>query len=429
MPNIQLALDGGTPTLGSLPSWPTDHAHPFDLLSVVQRAPDSEPWGQPMVQKLERRWGDATGRAHVVACRSGRAALALALAGLELEPGDEVICPGDAIPLARAIAQAGYTAVAADLHPVHLHLDPNAVEAAVTGRTRAVVAVDSHGTTADYRSLTEICRHHGLSLIEDGSQSLGAIFDQRPVGSHGDASICSFVGEDLRSNLGTAGVYATDDEGLAMAARRRLMVNNEASSQGFEPDALSGWSCQLAELDAAVCEAQLRTTWSRLATRVRNGRHLRRRLAAIPGVWVPDPVRSASHVYTSLPLVVMPDELGLGEHAADTLRDTVIDCLTAEGLWVDRWAPQPFSRIRPSSSTDEPWGGDQWTVRAPGSDELPVASALVATGLVLGQDRCPFDDPNDTATMDRIADCFTKIFVDNADRLRTMTEERRQQTD
>ncbi|MEL7155034.1 MAG: DegT/DnrJ/EryC1/StrS family aminotransferase [Actinomycetota bacterium] len=380
-----------------------------------------------MAQKLERRWSDATGRTHVVACRSGRVAMALALAGLELEPGDEIICPGDALAVARAVTSAGYTAVAADLHPLHLHLDPNAVEDAITDRTRAVIAVDQHGTTADYRSLSDICRRHGLSLIQDGSQSLGAIFDQRPVGSHGDASICSFVGEDLRSSLGTAGIYATDDHDLAMAARRRLLVNNEATPLGFEPDAMSGWSCQLSELDAAVCEVQLRTTWSRLATRARNGRHLRRRLASIPGIWVPDAVRGASHVHTSMPLLVMPDELGLGEHTAATLRDTVIDCLTAEGLWIDPWHPQPFGREpfgRQAAGRGPQPALEPWAIHARPAGHMPVASALLATGMVLGQARCPFDSPNDEKTMDRIAECFAKIFVENADRLRTITEER-----
>lgn len=428
MPNIQLALDGGAPSLatGYQPSWPSDRRPASDLLMAVRQGPEADTWGQPMAQKLERRWRDATGRAHVIACRSGRVALAIALAGLDLEPDDEIICPGDALGVARAVGFAGGIAVAADLHPLHLHLDPKAVEAAITNRTRAVIAVDQHGTTADYRSLGEICRRHGLSLIQDGSQSLGAIFDQRPVGSHGDASICSFVGEDLRSSLGTAGVYATDDDDLAMAARRRLLVNNEATPLGFDPDTLSGWSCQLSELDAAVCEAQLRTIWSRLATRVRNGRQLRRRLASIPGVWVPDAVRGASHVHTSMPLLVMPDELGLGEHTAATLRDTVIDCLTAEGLWVDPWNPQPFGQIgrgRNSGLALEP-ALEPWAIHARPAGDLPVASALLATGMVLGQSRCPFDAPHDGDTMDRIADCFKKIFVDNVDRLRAITQER-----
>ncbi|MEM8925762.1 MAG: DegT/DnrJ/EryC1/StrS family aminotransferase [Actinomycetota bacterium] len=397
----------------------------------MQHAPGTEPFGQPMLRKLERRWADAVGRRHAIACRSGRVALVLALAGLEMEPGDEVIIPGDAVWLARAVAAAGYTPVATDLHPLHLHIDPQAVVAAIGPRTRAVVAVDLHGTTADYRQLVEICGRRGLSLIEDGSQSVGALFDQRPVGSHGEASICSFVGRDLRSSLGTAGLYATDDDDLAAAARRRLLVNNEHTdpmgpTDPLGPDdGMAGWTCQLSELDAAVCENHLRASWSRLGTRVRNGTHLRRRLSSLPGIWVPEPVRGANHVYTSLPLTVLPDELGLAESMAAALRDVVVDCLTAEGLWVDRWSPQPLGGATPGGARPAPVAGPvPWAIYGRAAGELPVAAALAATGLVLGSDRCPFDDPHTTDTMDRIADCFAKIFVDNADRLRDLTEER-----
>ena len=374
-----------------------------DMLHAVHCASEPSTDGRPMVRKLERRWVDATSRTHAVACRSGRVALMLALDGLDLDPGDEVILPGDAARLARTVAHARYTPVPADVHPLHLHLDPTCVEDAISPRTRAVIAVDRHGATADYGRLADICGRHGLSLVEDGSQSLGAVFDQRPVGSHGHVSICGFVGEDLRSSLGTAGLLATDDDRLAASARRGLLVDQPLDDFDVDPlSGLVGTSSQLSELDAAVCEGRLSDLWGRLATRMRNGRHLRSRLGAIPGVWVAEAVRGANHVYASLPLQVMPDELGLPEDAAATLRDTVIDCLMAEGLVVERWQQRPWVR----------------------GDAMPVASALACTGMVLGGERCPFDDPHTTDTMDRIADCFHKLFVDNVDRLRALVGER-----
>ena len=357
-----------------------------------------------MVARLERRWQDATGRAHVVACRSGRVALRLAVASLDLSPGDEVVFPADAVELAHAINRNDLVAVPADLDPRTIHIDPEAVEAAITERTQAVVAVDCHGTTADYRVLGAIAARHGLAMVEDGSQSLGATYNHGPVGSHGDVSLCSLTGNDARSSLGTGGLLATDDDTMASVARRMLLVNNEPPE---------GWTCQLSELDAAVADAQLRQRHDRLVTRCVNGSHLRDRLGSIAGLWVPDTVRTASHVYTSLPMVVVPDELGLPEPTAAVLRDTVIDCLTAEGLWIDRWQPQPFT---------DTYGFDGAYDAEPG--EFPVAEWLMTTGIVLGHQRPPFDPPHTTATMDRIADAFIKVFVDNADRLRRLTEER-----
>ncbi len=441
MPALQLALDGGTPTLAinDHPTWvPTGPPGLTpEFLRVARNGPDRTPACESWVRRLERHWADATGRSHVVACRSGRIALGAALAALDLEPGAEIIHPVDAAGTARALALAGYTPVAVDLHPVHVHLDPKAVEQAITPRTAAVIAIDRHGTTADYLNLSEICGRHGVSLIEDGSRSLGAVFDQQPVGSHGRVSYCSLAGGDVRSSLGTAGLFATDDAELAATVRRLLLVDDHPGlaldpAPAFDPgvDASSGWSCQLSEIDAAVAESGLRDTWGRNGTRIRNGRHLRRALAAIPGLWVPEQVRGANHVYSSLPLMVVPDELGLAESSAGTLRDTAIDCLTAEGLGLDRWHPQ-----LPPLVTDGPGGSPAnadrvdrgprpGAVHARGHGDFPVASGLVATGMVLGHDRCPFDEPSDTTTMDRIAECVHKVFVDNADRLRALTEER-----
>lgn len=414
-PTTQLALDGGRPSLANghnasssssaLPGLDVSHAVP---------PPDAAEWNHPKVAKLERHWQRSTGRAHVVACRSGRVALHIALAGLELRNGDEVICPADAIELAHALSRSDLVAVPADLDPRTLHIAPEEVERAVTDRTQAIVVLDSHGTTADYNAIDAVADRHGLALIEDGSQSLGAAYDRRPVGSLGEVSLCSLTGEDVRSSLGTCGLFATDNDALAAGARRMLLVNNDlVDDAGADGNATTGWTCQLSGLDAAVADTQLHVREERLAARCVNGSHLRDRLRAVPGIWIPDIVRSATHVYTSLPMVVVPDELGLPEAAASTLRDTVIDCLTAEGLWVDRWQPQPLGIAFGLGPTLNHAKGD-----------FPVAEAMLATGLVLGRHRSPFDPPQTIATMDRIADCYHKVFVTNTARLRSLTEQR-----
>lgn len=460
---IGLAIDGGQPHLSTrlVAAWPSpvldDEAQ---LVHALQRravkrydvgsrsiASSSIAWRDPVersVRLLERRWRDATGMAHVVACRSGVVAASLALAGLEIGPDDEVICPADSFLTATAFAAASpAVAVFVDLDPTTLHLDPDAVEAAITDRTRAILVVDLHGTTGDYRRLAAVAERHGLAIIEECSQSIGAEFDHRPVGSLGTVSLCSL--DSGESSLGAAGLFATDDATVAAVARRLTMIEDEigVAPQGQETS-LAGWGYRVAELDAAMADARLARLGDEAATRTVNGNHLRCRLSAVPGIWTPELVRGATNVYSAFPLLVVPDELGLPEESAAALRDTVVDCMTAEGLWIDRWLPGSLptgevrSRVdlyfeqqrredRPARATDA-----SRPIPPPGSDrdiscirsEFPVADAAWSSGLLLGPNRSPFGEPHATESMDEIADCFSKLLVDNLDRVRQLTLER-----
>ena len=118
---------------------------------------------------------------------------------------------------------------------------------------------------------------------------------------------------------------------------------------------------------------------------------------------MPQIARGASHTYASFPLVVVPDELGLPESTVSVLRDTLVDCVTAEGLWID-------SAQRRGQPTPGP--------------EFPVLDAAVSGGLILGDARSPLTATGGTDHMDRIAECFVKILVDNIDRVRQLTLDR-----
>ncbi|MEM7338939.1 MAG: DegT/DnrJ/EryC1/StrS family aminotransferase [Actinomycetota bacterium] len=424
-----LALDGGAPLMAHDYSaqWPPTPLPADDLFRIAPAALTAEV-GTRRVARLERHWRNATSRTHAVACRSGDVALRMIVTGLELDPGDEVICPADAALTARVLFGASVVAVPVDLDPRTLQLDPDAVRAAITDRTRAVVVVDRHGSTADYDALAAVCDPAGIALIEDASESLGATYHGRPAGAHGMASFCSVSGHDARSPLGTSGLFATDDEDLIAAAQRMLLVNNDTplpGTAGLDPESgghsrMTGWSCQLSELDAVLAHAQLRRNHEQLGTRVANGSHLCLRLADVPGVWTPEPVDGATNVYTSLPLLVVPDELGLPEDAAPALRDAVVDALTAEGLWIDSWRPQGSNPMLVGGVGAQ---HQAWRVtRTPG--RFAVSEALAGCAVVLGHLRSPFEPPHTTITMDAVADCFEKVLVENVDRLRQLTVRR-----
>ncbi len=361
----------------------------------------------------------------MVGCASGEVAARLLAVGLELEAGDEVIVPAGA-PLAPALASMGVVPVAVDVDPQSLHIDPRAAEAAFGANTRAVMAVDQFGTTADYRALAHITAQAGIALVEDGSASIGATFDRRPVGALGTTSVCILRNPGSGPALGTGALLATDDPGQAANAQRLLLTHDPLAGEltiggvfplgtassptsDHPPEPAHSLRAELSgpipmsDLDAAVALERLEAIERDLAARSANGAHLRRALAEIPGIWMPEPVRGATHTYSSFPLVVVPDELGLPESTASVLRDTLVDCVTAEGLWIDaaqrRGQPAPGPRF-------------------------PVLDAAVSGGLLVGDARSPLGAIDGTEHMNRIADCFVKILIDNIDRVRQLTIER-----
>ena len=331
-PGARLALDGGTPRLASsyVATWPSPtRGDDHHLLYAMRGSTRPDP-RQRRVHKLERRWQEATGTAHVVACRSASAAVNLALRSLDVGPGDEIICAADA-PLTSAVLAAsnGAVPVLVDIDPSTLQLDPAAVEAAITPRTRLILGVDRYGTTPDFRALGAISRRNGLQILEDGSQARGALFDGRPVGALGAVSVCAF-GDGTNPQLGQGGLLATDDAEVAERARRLILVDDEIADPLAYAELESGpWPAIMSEFDAALAHSQLVHWDDEVAARAVNGARLARRLSEVPGLDVPAAVPGATHVHSSLPLLVQPDELGLPESAAAVIRDTLIDCMMA----------------------------------------------------------------------------------------------------
>lgn len=434
-----LALDGGMPRLapGRVAAWPQFTSDDdIEILHAANRAAhagmvartDAEPSSRGLhrgaVLQLERRWAATVGRTDVVACASGTVAVRLLAAGLELEPGDEIIVPAGSTA-AAAIAAAGLEAVPVDLDHETLQIDPAAVEAAITERTRAIVAVDLHGTTPDHRRLGAIAARHHLAHVEDGSQSIGASLDRRPVGSHGETSLCVLPSGSRSRALGAGALYATDDSEQGATARRVMLIDDPfgAGPIGLElfgaEELIPTGGGTMAGLDAGLALDRLAALDDDIATRSANGTQLRRALETLPGIRLPELVRGATHVYTTFPLLVVPDELGLPESAAPMLRDTIVDCMTAEGLWIDsarhRVCPSDPGHRNASSSPNATIGDIA---------DLPVLDHLLAAGLVFGRRQSPFAAPNGPNEMDRIADCFDKILTDNLDRVRQLTLER-----
>jgi dTDP-4-amino-4,6-dideoxygalactose transaminase len=208
----------------------------------------------PEVEAFEQEFAKACGTRFAVGCASGTDAITLALRALGVGAGDEVIVPAaTAAPTAGGIVAAGAIPVFADIDPRTRTLDPAAVEAAITRRTRALLPVHLYGRPADMEALATIARRHGLLLIEDAAQAHGSRWKGRTAGSLGHAGCFSFYPTKNLGALGDGGAVTTDDPALAERLRR---LRNHGQSNRYRHEEHSVNS-RLDELQAALLAAKL----------------------------------------------------------------------------------------------------------------------------------------------------------------------------
>ena len=210
------------------------------------------------VSQLEERIAELSRATHGVACASGTDALLLPLKALDLAPGDEVVCPSFTFfATAGAVHNAGGTPVFVDIDPATFNLDPQLVEAAITPRTRAIIAVHLFGQMAAVERLGGLAERHGLALIEDAAQAIGArrkAGDGWSVaGSVGWAGTLSFFPSKNLGAWGDGGMILTSDDALADRLRR-LRLHGGAKQYHHEE---VGFNSRLDTLQAAVLLAKL----------------------------------------------------------------------------------------------------------------------------------------------------------------------------
>ncbi len=171
--------------------------------------------GGPRQARFEEMVAERSGRRHGLAVSSGTAGLQLVMRALEIGPGDEVITsPFAYIATANAICHVGARPVFVDIEPRSLNIDPAKVEAAITPKTRAILAAEVFGNPAHLDALTQLSRRHELPLIEDCSEAIGGTYQQKPVGSFGRAGVFGFY-PNKQVTTGEGGMVVTDDDRMA----------------------------------------------------------------------------------------------------------------------------------------------------------------------------------------------------------------------
>ena len=291
-----LAVLGGPPLRTEpFPSWPVFGAEEEAAVLEVLR---SGRWFLgDRVDEIERRFPPFHEARHGVAVSSGTAALQVALEAAGVRLGDEVIVPSYTfVATAASVALVGAVPVFVDVDPGNYCIDPAAVEAAVTERTRAVIAVHFAGHPADLDALGRLCQARGLRLIEDAAQAHCAEWRNRRVGAIGDLGTFSFQASK-NLNSGEGGFILSDDEDLAEAAWSIHNCGRSRTGAWYEHP-LVGGNYRMTEFQAALLLSQMRNLEAQTRRRSHNGGLLRQRLSEIEGIRPLDvDARVSCHAY------------------------------------------------------------------------------------------------------------------------------------
>lgn len=279
-----LAINGGPPVRSEpFPAWPHFDDRERELLLEVL---DSRRWWATQgtkVRDFERAWGELHATGPAVAVTNGSHAIDVALLALGIGQGDEVIVPAwTFLATAASVLMVNAVPVLADVDPATGCLDPASVEATITPRTAAVVAVHVAGHPPDLDRLVELCDARGLALVEDCAHAHGSTWRHRPVGTIGDAGTYSFQASKLMTGGEGGAIVSADDDVLARA--RSFADCGRRPGEWFYSHYLLGGNYRMTEWQGAVLLAQLERFPDQQARRAANADWLNERLAQIPGV-------------------------------------------------------------------------------------------------------------------------------------------------
>jgi dTDP-4-amino-4,6-dideoxygalactose transaminase len=311
------------------------------------------------VARFEQAFARYVGAAHAVAVSSGTAALIVALRAHGVGPGDEVIVPTFTFAAtASAVLHVGAKPALADITRATYCIDPASIESAVTDHTRAIMSVHLYGHPCDMTPIRAIAERHGLIVIDDACQALGATWEGERIGSNGTACF-SFYATKAVTTAGEGGMITTDDE---LVAQRARLLRSQGEAQRYVTEAL-GWNYRMTELAAAVGLAQLAKADSWVEQRRANAAWLSEHLE-IDGLPVERP--GARHAYQQYTVRV---DAARRDALVAALRDHEIEAVVYYPLCIHE---QPYYR-------DLGYGSDTYPVAEAAAREvlsLPVHPAL-----------------------------------------------------
>jgi dTDP-4-amino-4,6-dideoxygalactose transaminase len=319
----------------------------------------------PEVAAFEEEFAGLVAGRHCVAVNSGTSALQLTLMALGFGPGDEIIVPSFSFAAsANSIRLVGAEPVFVDIEPGSFCVDPEAVAAAVTPRTVAIMPVHLYGHPAAMDRIMQIAERHNLAVIEDAAQAHGAALDGQPVGAIGTAGCFSFYPTKNMHSL-EGGMVTTADAELARTLR---LLRNQGMEQRYANE-IVGANMRMTDVAAAIGRVQLRQLADWTEQRRANAKFLDSR---ITGMVTPPVADNARHVYHQYTVRVTTD------------RDAAQQRLTELGIGNAVYYPTPIHRLRPYLGTDGkpgPWDLPETERAAAEVVSLPVHPSLTEAEL------------------------------------------------
>src|SRR3981081_45513 len=280
----ELAITGGKKTKQkAFPPWPQ-----FDdrERKAVQEVLESGVWWRTPGTKtlqFEKEFAQFHGAEHGIAVTNGTAALEVTMSGLGIVPGDEVIVPDFTfVATAGAVLYAGALPVTVDVSPETYCIDVSLAEAAITPRTKAIIAVHMGGHPADLDALGALAKRKGISLIEDSSHAHASEWKGRRIGAHGTAGTFSFQSSKLMT-AGEGGIIITNDDAFEKQARS-VHDCGRLPDEWFYSHFINGSNYRLSEWQGAVLSAQLTRLNEQTQRRHQHSRLLDKLLSQIPGI-------------------------------------------------------------------------------------------------------------------------------------------------
>lgn len=284
-------------------------------------------YGGPKVQEFERQCEAYFGVKHAITVNSWTSGLIAAVGAIGIEPGDEVIVsPWTMCATATAILQWNAIPVFADIEPETFCLDPASVEANITPYTKAIMAVDIFGHSANMDALMAIAKRHGLKVISDTAQAPGTYYKGKITGTMADVGGYS-LNYHKHIHTGEGGILVTNDDEIAN--RLQLIRNHAEAVVGNKGETnlnnMVGYNFRLGEIECAIGIEQLKKLKSYVASRQRVAERLTQGLGGLQGLRTPIVKPDCTHAYYMYPMVLDTELVGVS-------RTRIIEALTAEGI-------------------------------------------------------------------------------------------------
>jgi dTDP-4-amino-4,6-dideoxygalactose transaminase len=279
------------------------------------------------VNGFEDEFSEIVDNRHCIAVNSGTSALHMAFIAAGIRQGDEVIVPSFTFAAtANAVRLAGATPVFADIEQDYFNLSPQAVEAAITSRTRAIMPVHLYGHPAAMAELTAICQRHNLLLFEDAAQAHAASLNGTPVGAFGVAGSFSFY-PTKNMTSGEGGMVTT---GCDHIARQLRLLRNQGMERRYENEVI-GFNTRMTDIHASIGRVQLKKLAGWTHTRQQNASFLSNNIS---GVITPPTADNAVHVFHQYTIRVVEQD-----------RDRFAEELAKRGVGSGVYYPTPVHRL------------------------------------------------------------------------------------